>query len=359
MLPWTGRRCTRPTRSTTPPATGSATTHPRRRRWCAAGGGVLHRRVRHRDRALPTETGKSYVGEALELRHRLPRTWARVCRATCRPGGPADRAAHHRPVPRSRRLRRRHVAAFAHKIRPTALDRTIDTAIARTCPTKPRPASRQPPTAAGSTSTPATRPDRHRRRPRHPRPRRRIDLEAAVADVAATLKDLGSEDSLDVRRAVAVGEIARRQLALDLTGDDGPGSIDPTPTGCPLSCCTSTSPTPRSPAPAGSATSTRSTSPSSASRSTTWCGGGAGTRQTRDRPGPVRTGRRLRHPRSWPTRPPSATATAPSPGAPAPPALRHRPRAPPRTPASPPAPATSQPCAGATTASRPTDTGDT
>ena len=27
---------------------------------------------------LPTETGKAYLGEALELRHRLPKTWARV-----------------------------------------------------------------------------------------------------------------------------------------------------------------------------------------------------------------------------------------------------------------------------------------
>src|SRR3954454_13843505 len=27
---------------------------------------------------LPTETGKAYLGEAVELRHRLPRIWARV-----------------------------------------------------------------------------------------------------------------------------------------------------------------------------------------------------------------------------------------------------------------------------------------
>src|SRR4029079_4801883 len=27
---------------------------------------------------LPTETGKAHLGEALELRHRLPKTWARV-----------------------------------------------------------------------------------------------------------------------------------------------------------------------------------------------------------------------------------------------------------------------------------------
>ena len=31
---------------------------------------------------LPTETGKAYLGEALELRHRLPRTWARVAAGT-------------------------------------------------------------------------------------------------------------------------------------------------------------------------------------------------------------------------------------------------------------------------------------
>src|SRR5919107_4219043 len=27
---------------------------------------------------MPTEAGKAYLGEALELRHRLPQTWARV-----------------------------------------------------------------------------------------------------------------------------------------------------------------------------------------------------------------------------------------------------------------------------------------
>ena len=32
------------------------------------------------------------------------------------------------------------------------------------------------------------------------------DLETAVAGLAAQLKDLGSEDSLDVRRSLAVGE---------------------------------------------------------------------------------------------------------------------------------------------------------
>ena len=44
-----------------------------------------------------------------------------------------------------------------------------------------------------------------------------LDLEQAVGGLAAQLKELGSEDSLNVRRAAAVGELARHQLALDLT----------------------------------------------------------------------------------------------------------------------------------------------
>ena len=44
-----------------------------------------------------------------------------------------------------------------------------------------------------------------------------LDLDQAVAGRAELLKDLGCAESLDVRRAIAVGEIARRQLALDLT----------------------------------------------------------------------------------------------------------------------------------------------
>ena len=43
-----------------------------------------------------------------------------------------------------------------------------------------------------------------------------LDLDAAVAAGAQALKDLGSTDTLDVRRATAVGDLARRQLTLDL-----------------------------------------------------------------------------------------------------------------------------------------------
>ena len=38
---------------------------------------------------LPTETGKAYLGEALELRHRLPGPGRGSSPVTCRRGGPA------------------------------------------------------------------------------------------------------------------------------------------------------------------------------------------------------------------------------------------------------------------------------
>ena len=47
-----------------------------------------------------------------------------------------------------------------------------------------------------------------------------LDLEDAVAGRAAVLKDLGCAEPLDVRRAMALGDLARRQLALDLRAGD-------------------------------------------------------------------------------------------------------------------------------------------
>ena len=45
-----------------------------------------------------------------------------------------------------------------------------------------------------------------------------LELEDAIQPVAAQLKELGSEESFDVRRSMAVGELARRELALRVLG---------------------------------------------------------------------------------------------------------------------------------------------
>jgi hypothetical protein len=111
----------------------------------------------------------------------------------------------------------RHVAHVAHKIGPVQLERLVDEAIATFMPaladerrlahadarhfTIETPQESYAGTAAVHGELDLA--DAH-------------DLEHAISGLAAQLKDLGSEDSLDVRRAAAVGELARNQLALDL-----------------------------------------------------------------------------------------------------------------------------------------------
>ncbi|NYE36391.1 hypothetical protein F4692_001495 [Nocardioides cavernae] len=48
-----------------------------------------------------------------------------------------------------------------------------------------------------------------------------LDLDRALAHGAATMKALGSDASLDVRRSAALGDLARTQTALDLATNEG------------------------------------------------------------------------------------------------------------------------------------------
>ena len=76
-----------------------------------------------------------------------------------------------------------------------------------------------------------------------------LDIETALQDTAAQLKLAGSTDTLDGRRAAALGEMARNQLALTYPSDsesDGVGLVEgraqrASETAAP-SPCTSTSP---------------------------------------------------------------------------------------------------------------------
>ena len=176
---------------------------------------------------LPTETGKAYLGEALELRHRLPQTWARV--------QTGDLAAW-----RARRIARAtiglsveaasfvdaQVAGFAHRIRPSGVDRLVEEAIVRFMPAEAR---RRREVAADG---------RHAHVHSHQVSFEgtvwveaevdladALDLDTALSVGAARLADLGSVATLDVRRSEALGQIARAQLALDLDTT----SLTPTP----------------------------------------------------------------------------------------------------------------------------------
>ena len=112
----------------------------------------------------------------------------------------------------------RHVAHVAHKIGPVQLERLVDEAIATFMPDLAEErrlakadgryftVEQQQISYAGTAAVHGELDLADA-----------LDLEQAVAGLAAQLKELGSEDSLNVRRAAAVGELARHQLALALT----------------------------------------------------------------------------------------------------------------------------------------------
>ena len=185
---------------------------------------------------LPTETGKAYLGEALELRHRLPRTWARV-RAGDLSAWRARRIARATIAlsPAAAGFVDDQVAGFAHRIRPSGVDRLVEEAIVRFMPEEAR--RRREAAADG----------RHAHVHTHQVSFEgtvwveaefyladALDLDTALTVGAARLADLGSAASLDVRRSDALGAMARHQLALDLdtstdTGTDAPATPDRTP----------------------------------------------------------------------------------------------------------------------------------
>jgi hypothetical protein len=176
---------------------------------------------------LSTEAGKALIGGALELRHRLPGVWAGVQAGQV----PAWRARRVAAATISLSIEAaayvdRHVCFVAHKVRVAQLDRLVAEAIGRFMPAE---AERIAAAAADA---------RHVSFNDQPSFTGTVHVDAeldladaqdfavAVAEGAARLAALGSTDTLDGRRATAVGEIARHQLALDLpvTGEDEPGS---------------------------------------------------------------------------------------------------------------------------------------
>jgi len=172
---------------------------------------------------LPTEVGKTYVGEAVELRYRLPRVWRRVERGDLQ-AWRARRIARTTMclTPEAAAYLDHHIAQVAHRIGPSAVDRLIEEAIARFMPDEARARAEQAAehrrfdVHTGFVSTDGTvdvtgtldLADA-------------VDLDAAVTQIASGLKECGSEQSLDVRRALAAGELARRQLTFDFQPEDG------------------------------------------------------------------------------------------------------------------------------------------
>jgi hypothetical protein len=178
---------------------------------------------------LSEGAGRGFLGECLELRYRLPRLWKRVMSGSLA-------AWKARLVARQTiRLSAEaagfvdtHVAPTAHKMRPAQLDRLVNEAIGRFMPDEVQRLAEaswdkrhvtlhdQLVSFTGTMTLEAELDIADA-----------LDLETAVAAGAQQRADLGSTESLDVRRAQAVGDLARGQLPLDLLPDHLPNDLNP------------------------------------------------------------------------------------------------------------------------------------
>ena len=166
--------------------------------------------------SMTTDAGRSYLGDAVEVRHRLPRLWARVMAgqvAVWRARKIADQTKSL-PTDGAEHVDR-HIAPVAHRLTWAQLDRTVEAARATFDPieaehrrllaaeTRFFDVDTHNPSLEGTATV-----------------RGELDLADALAlDHAVTtgaqkLADLGCTEPLDVRRAMAAGALARGDLML-------------------------------------------------------------------------------------------------------------------------------------------------
>jgi hypothetical protein len=168
---------------------------------------------------LSTDSGRALVGDALELRHRLPKLWRRVMAGELQVWRARRIAARTRGLNRAAaRFVDVHLAPFAHKVGAAQVDRTVSEALVICQPDLATERARQAAEARHVTihhdqvswwGTVHLEADLDLADA--------VDFDTAVSRGAAQLAALGSTDTLDVRRATAVGDLARSQLALDLS----------------------------------------------------------------------------------------------------------------------------------------------
>ncbi|HEX5917268.1 MAG TPA: DUF222 domain-containing protein [Nocardioides sp.] len=197
-----------------------------------------------------TTAAKKLIGHALELRHRLPRLWAQVHAGRVpawRARLVAETTIHSTPslTKQAAGFVDGQVAAVAGKVGPAQLDRLVAEAIKRF--------DLATPDRAADPEDGYLYVD-----PRHATIDTRdvhfagtlhleadvdladgLDLDRVLAHGAAVLKALGSTASLDVRRAQALGDLARTQTALDLhtqgsTAASGPATSTHSDDGLPV-----------------------------------------------------------------------------------------------------------------------------
>ena len=175
---------------------------------------------------MSTDGARFLVGDALELAHRLKRTW-KLVRAGKVPLWKARRLAQLTttlPLDGAEFVDRQ-LAAFVGKVSWAGIERLVDQARVAF---DPEGAEEDRQAAADG-----RRFDVHAREASYDGIVHvegvldladAMDLDTAIRQGAEELAALGSAESLDVRRSMAAGELARRQLAFDLRAEAGDGT---------------------------------------------------------------------------------------------------------------------------------------
>ena len=160
-----------------------------------------------------TESGRIKIAHGLELKYRLPRHWARVRSGTLEPWRACRVAAATLALTmEAAAYVDAQLVVFAHRIGPAQLDRLVEQATARFMPEEAaenaeRAAEERHVTfhhqqvSLNGTTWMQAELDLADA----------LDLDAAITVGAEQLRLAGSTDSLDVRRAIAAGRLARRQ----------------------------------------------------------------------------------------------------------------------------------------------------
>ncbi len=170
---------------------------------------------------LSDSAGTTLIHQALELRHRLPKTWARLHAG----GVPAWRVRRiaestiHQDADVAAALDEL-VAPLAHKIGAITLDRLINETKMRLHPHRTeaeqiakleaRHVKLLPDLSHEGIATIEIRADL----------KDALDFDRTVGEIAAILADLGYTDDLNVRRSLAIGILADPQAAADLLAGD-------------------------------------------------------------------------------------------------------------------------------------------
>ena len=178
---------------------------------------------------MTTDAGSRYVGKVLEVRYRLPGFWEEVASGRL-PWWRAARVAEHTmalPTAGARYVDRR-LAKTAARVTFGQVERLTAEALALYSPEEAEEKRR----AAAD----GRRFDIHTREAGQNGTAEvvgsldlgdALDLETAISTGAAELKALGCEESVDVRRSMAAGALARRQTQLDLNPTNPDGQAGP------------------------------------------------------------------------------------------------------------------------------------